>query len=86
MMAQSVVPQKEKKMRAVFEAMKDKSSFDEFRDTFLRMFPDDWKRINKRYIEHERKDTKGKGHPMPKPYTYLLNMHKVYHIKWYRQR
>ena len=83
-MAQSVLPKKEEKMKAVFEAMEDKADFNDFQTTFKKLYPADWERIIKRYNEHERRDTKGKGHPMPPPEKYLSNMYKTYYSKWYR--
>jgi hypothetical protein len=83
-MAQSVIPKKEEKVLAVFETMEDKADFDEFQDKFKKMYPADWERIVKRYNDHERKDTKGKGHPMPQPDKYLSNMYKTYYLKLYK--
>ncbi|MGE9942456.1 hypothetical protein ACQRBH_12870 [Bariatricus sp. SGI.161] len=80
-MAQSVIVKKEEKVKAVFAAMQDKNNMQEFKDLFKSMYPDDWKRINQRYMQHERRDTKGKGHPMPEPEVYLTNMYKVYRNK-----
>lgn len=83
-MAQSVIPKKEEKMKVVFEAMQNKDDFNEFKDTFKKMFHADWERVITRYNEHERRDKKGTGHPMPAPEKYLLNMFKVYYSKWYK--
>ena len=80
-MAQSVVVKKEEKVTAVFAAMADKANMQEFKTLFKSMYPDDWRRIQQRYAQHERKDTKGKGHPMPEPEVYLANMFKVYSKK-----
>ncbi len=77
-MAQSVVPQKEKKVEAVFAALGSNHSEKLFTEKFRELYPDDWERIKKVYIEHERKDKKGKGHPMPEPNKYLSNIYKVY--------
>ena len=83
-MAQSVIPKKEEKMKAVFDAMQNKEDFNEFKDAFKKLYPADWKRVITRYNEHEREDTKGKGHPMPAPEKYLSNMYKVYYAKWHK--
>ena len=77
-MAQSVIPKKEEKVTTVFQAMHDKNSLDEFKTKFKEMHPRDWGRIVSRYNEHERRDTKQKGHPMPEPEQYLKNTFNVY--------
>lgn len=80
-MAQSVILKKEEKMIAVFAAMQNKEDFNEFKEVFKSVYPSDWERVIKRYKDHERRDTKGKGHPMPEPEKYLSNMYKVYYSK-----
>lgn len=77
-MAQSVIQKKEEKVTSVFEAMLDKASLEEFKIKFKEMYPRDWDRIVSRYKEHERRDIKQKGHPMPEPEQYLKNMYNVY--------
>lgn len=73
----SVVVKKEEKVNKVFDVMSDIHDMQEFKNMFKEMYPDDWKRIISTYNKEERKDTKGKGHPMPKPEIYLSNMYKV---------
>lgn len=72
-----VVAKKEEKVNKVFDAMPDIHDMQEFKNIFMEMYPDDWKRIISTYNKEEHKDTKGKGHPMPKPEIYLSNMYKV---------
>lgn len=73
----SVFAKKEEKVNKVFDAMSDSHDMQEFKNKFKEMYPDDWKRIISTYDKEERKDTKGKGHPMPQPEIYLSNMYKV---------
>ena len=73
----SVVVKKEEKVNKVFDVMSDIHDMQEFKNMFKEMYPDDWKRIISTYNKEERKDTKGKGHQMPKPEIYLSNMYKV---------
>lgn len=80
-MSQSLIVKKEEKLNAVFAAMKNKDDMNEFKELFKSMYPKDWERVSQRYNQHERHDTKGKGHPMPKPEQYLANMFKVYRAK-----
>jgi hypothetical protein len=72
---------KEEKIRAIFDVMTDKNSLEEFKTKFKEMFPTDWQRIIDRYNEHEKRDTKHKGHPMPNPEKYLQNMFNTYSNK-----
>lgn len=80
-MAQSVIPKKEEKVKAVFAAMQNIDDMDEFKNKFKTMYPSDWERVQKRYIQHERRDVKGKGHPMPEPEKYLSEMFKTHRKK-----
>ena len=80
-MAQGVIPKKEEKVNSVFSAMENIDDLAEFKKKFKEMYPADWNRVCSRYNEHERRDTKGKGHPMPEPEVYLSNMFKVYRKK-----
>lgn len=80
-MAQSVIVKKEEKVKTVFETMKNIDDVNEFKQLFKSLYPTDWERVKQRYNQHERRDTKGKGHPMPEPEKYLTNMFKVYRSK-----
>ena len=73
----ALIVKKEEKQENVLNHMTDCNDLEEFKRLFQEMYPDDWKRIQAKYAEEERKDTKGKGHPMPHPNVYLSNMHKV---------
>ncbi|TEB17514.1 hypothetical protein Psfp_00386 [Pelotomaculum sp. FP] len=77
----AVVVKKEIKVKTVFAAMDNPSDMQEFKVKFKELYPDDWKRINNVYQKEERRDTKGKGHPMPEPEKYLENMFKVARAK-----
>lgn len=80
-MGQSVIVKKDEKVKSVFEAMQNIDDVNEFKQLFISMYPNDWKRVQQRYMEHEERDTKRKGHPMPEPEQYLVNMYKVYRSK-----
>ena len=84
-MAQSVIVKKEEKVNSVFGAMQNIDDMNEFKQLFKSMYPKDWERVNQRYNQHERRDTKGKGHPMPEPEQYLANMFNVYRAKINKQ-
>ena len=73
----AVIIKKDEKAKAVIEKMTNPEDVEEFKTLFKQIYPDDYARIQKTYIAEERKDKKGKGHPMPHPETYLSNMFKV---------
>lgn len=73
----AVVLKKDEKAKAVIGKMTNHEDIEEFKNLFKQMYPDDYAKIQKTYIAEERKDKKGKGHPMPHPETYLSNMFKV---------
>jgi|AGTN01.3.fsa_nt_gi hypothetical protein len=77
----AVVVKKEVKVKAVFAAMDNLADMQEFKTKFKQLYPGDWKRINDVFQEEERRDKKGKGHPMPHPEKYLENMFKVARAK-----
>lgn len=76
-MAQSVVVKKEEKVNKIFEQLGIDVTLEEFVEKFKEDYPKDWDRINKIYNQHERRDIKGKGHPMPEPNQYLKNMYNI---------
>lgn len=76
-MAQSVVVKKAEKVNGIFEKLGADCSFEDFSKEFKEKYPGDWDRINKVYRQHEKRDTKGKGHPMPEPNQYMKNMYNV---------
>lgn len=68
----AVVVKKENKVKTVFTTMANPTDMQGFKDKFKELYPDDdWKRINTVYQKVERRDTKGKDHPIPKPEKYL---------------
>lgn len=70
-MAQSVIVKKGEKLNKIFSELGGNCSFESFRDKFKEEYPNDWDRIFKVYTQHELRDKKGKGHPMPKPEQYI---------------
>lgn len=76
-MAQSVVVKKEEKVNKIFTVLGKDCTLEEFSRKFKEDYPDDWERINKVYRQHENRDKKDKGHPMPEPNQYMKNMYAV---------
>ena len=72
-----IANKKEVKIKTVLDSMIDIMDVVEFKEKFKTMYPKDWENIKHRYAEHESRDKKGKGHPMPHPEKYLENMHKT---------
>lgn len=85
-MAQSVVVKKAEKVKSIFMELGGNCSFEEFSAQFKEKFPNDWNRIIAVYNRHERKDKKGKGHPMPKPNQYLKNAYNVGKKKFLQEK
>lgn len=73
----AVIIMKEEKINKVLEALADSQNEEVFKIKFKEKYPEDYAKIVKTYEKEERKDKKGKGHPMPHPETYLSNMFKV---------
>ena len=71
-----IVLKKAEKLGAVNAALPTGSSPEDFVAKFQEMYPEDWSNITRRYKTHERNTPPGKGHPMPEPTQYLLNMVK----------
>ncbi len=76
-MAQSVVVKKEEKVNKIFTELGANCTLEEFSCKFKEDYPNDWDRINKVYKQHENRDKKGKGHPMPDPNQYMKNIYNV---------
>lgn len=75
-MAQSVIVKRDEKVRNIFDTLGIDCTLEEFSRKFQELYPNDWDRIDKVYQAHEKKDVKGKGHPMPKRDIYISNMFK----------
>lgn len=73
-----VFQKSEEKVIKTLLKLKKGCSDEEILDAFKELFPDDWKKIIKRYEEHERLTPVGKRHPMPIPRKYLLNKFAKY--------
>lgn len=73
----AVVTKKEDKAETIIGMMTNKEDIEEFKILFKKTYPDDYAKMFKVFNAEERKDKKGKGHPMPHPDTYLSNMYKV---------
>ena len=75
----ALVTKKEEKFQSVIDSLPESYTENEFVDKFKVMYDKDWKKVVRLYEEHERKSEKQKkGHPMPEPKKYILNIsHKV---------
>lgn len=76
----ALIPNKEKKLDDVFKIMQQENTYENFKEIFLKMYPKEWERINKRYKEH-KEINKGKSGPMPEPDKYLRNTYNNYNKK-----
>ncbi len=73
----AVIFKKEEKAEAIISMMTNRENIEDFKLLFKTTYPDDYAKMVKAYNAEERKDKKGKGHPMPHPEKYLSNMYKV---------
>jgi hypothetical protein len=68
-----IIQKKDQKVIEVLMTLPSDVSGDDFVSKFREVFPEDWKKVQKRYDEHERLTPKGKSHPMAHPHQYMLN-------------
>lgn len=68
-----IIQKKDQKVIEVLMTLPSDVSGDDFVSKFREAFPEDWKKVQKRYDEHERLTPKGKSHPMAHPHQYMLN-------------
>ena len=73
----AIITKKEEKAESIIMKMVNREDIEEFKTLFKATYPEDYAKMMKVYNAEERKDKKGKGHPMPHPETYLSNMYKV---------
>ena len=73
----SVIIKRDEKAETILCKMQDINNPEEFINLFKVEYPTDYQRIVKTYNDEERKDKKGKGHPMPHPDVYLRNTYNV---------
>jgi len=72
-----IVLKKQEKLEAVMAAMPAGGPPEYIANKFQEMYPKDWDKIIRRFqlhVDHSR----GKGHPMPEPRQYLMNMVGVF--------
>jgi hypothetical protein len=72
-----IILKKDEKFADVIEKLPQGYAEDDFIESFINMYPEDWKRINKRYQEHIKLNN-GKPFPMPCPRKYLRESLKAY--------
>lgn len=73
----AVVAKKEEKVEKIFELLGYECTLEEFTDKFKELYAKEWQKIVNAFEEHEKKDKKHKGHPMPHPDLYMKNMYNV---------
>nr|WP_198591106.1 HEAT repeat domain-containing protein [Vibrio cyclitrophicus] len=71
-----IIQKKDEKVINVLLTLQPSVSADNFVEKFKEVYPDDWKRVIKRFNEHERLTKDGKSHPMAHPHQYMLNASK----------
>ncbi|MEK4367600.1 hypothetical protein [Paenibacillus sp. FSL R5-0473] len=72
----ALITKQSEKFANVLEQLGSSFTHDEFVEKFKELYPKDWVKVSNRYTEHEQRDKK--GHPMPNPRQYILNVsHKL---------
>lgn len=69
----AIITKANQKFAYVIDQLGEEYTKEEFCNTFIDLYYTDWKKIVRRYEEHERKN-KGKKHPMPSPRKYLWSV------------
>lgn len=72
----SFIRHKKEKIRSVFINLGTKVDEDSFIKLFKEMYPDDWLKINQKWLEEEQQTQPGKRHPMQHPDTYMKEMYR----------
>jgi hypothetical protein len=62
-----MILEQEEKFKAVFESLKEKQTEQNMFNTFLAMYPAEWKQLKIRFSKFNRSKQFGKTIPLPKP-------------------
>lgn len=76
-MGKPLVLRKVNKAEDILNSMTDMYCEEEFKELFKKMYPDDWKRINRKYLKETVNVKAEKEYPMPEPEVYLHNMYQM---------
>ena len=62
-----MILEQEEKFKAVFDALKEKQTEQNMFNTFLAMYPEEWKQLKITFSKFNRSKQFGKTIPLPKP-------------------
>ena len=67
---------KKEKVKQVFQILGSDQSEEDFINTFKRLYPEDWQKIQEVWSYEEKCTPPGKRHPMPHPDVYMKEMYR----------
>ena len=70
------IKRKKEKIKHIFMVLGDTHTETEFVKTFKILYPDDWQRIQDKWINEEQNTPPGKKHPMQHPDVYMKEMYR----------
>ena len=74
----SVILNVDEKVKLVIETLQEGYSEDDFFAQFVKMYPKDYEKCQKKFLEEEHKTKPGKTHPMQNPEKHIKNALKSY--------
>lgn len=74
----SVILKVDEKVKEVIGLLPDGFTEDDFLHKFIEMYPADYEKCKRKYLEEERKTKPGKTHPMQHPEKHIKNALKSY--------
>ena len=72
----TLVNYKKDKIIQVFQILGSNHTENSFIETFKSLYPEDWQRIQDKWLYEEQCTPPGKKHPMPHPDVYMKEMYR----------
>ena len=72
----SFIRYKKEKLKQVFQILGSDHTEEDFINTFKRLYPEDWLKIQEVWSNEEKGTPPGKRHPMPHPDVYMKEMYR----------
>lgn len=79
----SFINRKKMKIQNVFSKLGEEADEESFIELFKQIYPDDWIKVNKKWLEEEQRTPPGKKHPMQHPDIYMKEMYRNHKSKQY---
>ena len=72
----SFIKHKKDKIKQVFQTLGSSHTEEGFINTFKKIYPEDWQKIQDTWIHEEQCTPPGKKHPMQHPDVYMQEMYR----------